>query len=67
MQTNDPGKDRGEPMPGQAAPPPAGGDATRQRSTGEKIALALLVVVVGIPVGLFVFGALLFGACLLNL
>lgn len=57
--------------------PPAGVEPERaspprvpeqpQRTTGEKIGIAILVVVIGIPVGLFVFGALLFGACMVNM
>jgi len=57
----------GSTPPGVGWTPRPGEGANRgPRSTGEKIGIAILIIVVGIPVGLFIFGALLFGACMLG-
>jgi hypothetical protein len=53
------------PLAPNPGPEPVIGGA-RQRSTGAKVGLGILVILVGIPLGLLVFGALLFGACLLG-
>lgn len=75
------GGDAPPPLPARPTPvdehrfPIASGDpvvprpAPRQvgaRDGMRKFWIGVLIVLIGIPVGLFIFGALLFGACLLG-
>jgi hypothetical protein len=64
-----PQRSAGGGRPPRIVEPPAPGDMreeiARNRDAGRKAINILLIIVVGIPVGLLVFGALLFGVCLL--